>query len=484
MFIRFKAIAAQTALSLCALMLLVPQQAGAAGAPNGSFSDIKQHWARETIEWAAAQGIADGYENGTFQPDGKVSEPEFLALLIRSLGPGEVAADGSDLWYKPYYVYAQKKHWMLTQASDADSYNRGHVARLMVSAQGQALPQTEAVQYLLDQGVSQGKYAASVEGYASGEPLTRAEAVQFLRNAKEQGLVLKAAPETPAGLQSSLQVRGISLGDSAAYVQAVLGEPDREDAGIYGFEWQVFSRDLRQYTLVGLRDGRVAGLYTSGTDWLAPGGVDSTGSKAQVAGKWGEPLSRILKGNTWYSLQNTDYSQVFERDGAYVTFYYDLQNEGVISGVKLVAKAEEEQTASRNGASGDLLREAFERETLDLANAERVKRGLPVLLWNETAAAVARAHSSDMQSNGYFAHDDRNGRMPWDRAEDAGLAYSLFAENIAAGQTDALAAHYGWLNSTTGHRENLLGSNTHFGAGVAFGGKFGVYYTENFYTPY
>lgn len=484
MSFRLKAIAAKTALSLCAIMLLAPANAGAAGTNKGTFTDIKQHWARQTIEWAASQGIADGYENGAFQPDGKVSEPEFLAMLIRTLGPGEVLAGSSEPWYKPYYVYAQNKHWMLTQAPGADSYNRGHVARLMASAQGHALPLSEAVQYLLDEGLSQGKYAASVEGYASGESLTRAEAVQFLRNAKEQGLVLKAAPEAPAGLQSELQARGISLGDSAAYVQAVLGEPDRKDASIYGFEWQVFSRDLRQYTLVGLRDGKVAGLYTSGTDWLAPGGVSANSSKAQVTGQWGEPLSRILKGNTWYSLQNTGYSQVFERDGAYVTFFYDLQNEGQISGMKLVAKAEEEKAVSRNGQSGDLLREAFERETLDLANAERVKRGLPALLWNDTAAAVARAHSSDMQSNGYFAHDDQSGRMPWDRAEDVGLSYSLFAENIAAGQTDALAAHYGWLNSTTGHRENLLGSNTHFGAGVAFGGKFGVYYTENFYTPH
>lgn len=483
MSIRFKAAAAQTALSLCAFLLLAPVNAAAAGVHNGSFSDIKEHWARQTIEWAASQGIAEGYETGAFLPDRKVSEPEFLAMMIRTLEPGQALAGASDPWYKPYYVYAQNNHWMLTNVSDADSYNRGYVARLMASAQGHVLPLAEAVQYLLDEGLSQGKYAASVEGYASGEPLTRAEAVQFLRNAKEQGLVLKSAPDTPAGHQSELQVRSVSLGDSEAYVQSVLGEPDRRDASIYGFEWQVFSRDFRQYTLVGLRDGKVAGLYTSGTDWLAPGGVGSAGSKAQVTREWGEPLKRILKGNTWLLLQNEGHTQVFDKGGAYVTFYYDLQNEGQISGVKIVAKAEEEQAASRNGQSGDLLREAFERETLDLANAERVKRGLPALLWNDTVAAVARAHSSDMQTNGYFAHGDQSGRMPWDRAEDAGLAYRLYAENIAAGQADALAAHYGWLNSTTGHRENLLGSNTHFGAGVAFGGKFGVYYTENFLTP-
>jgi uncharacterized protein YkwD len=481
---RIKAFAAQTALSLCAVMLLVPGMAGAEGTNKSMFTDIQQHWARQTIEWAASQGIAEGYGAGSFQPDRKVSEPEFLAMLIRTLAPGKVLTEGSsgdaDSWYKPYYVYAQDNHWMLTNVFDANLYNRGYVAQLMTSAQGYRLPLTEAVQFLLDENLSQGKYAATVEGYASGESLTRAEAVQFLRNAKEQKVELKPAPE---GLESSLQAGTISLGDTAAYVQAVLGEPDRKDTSIYGFEWQVYSRQLQSYTLVGIRDGRVAGLYTSGTDWRAPGGISPTDTKPQVTEKWGDPLSRILKGNTWVSTPNSGYSQVFERDGAYVTFYYDLQNKGQISGVKMIAKSEEQQLSANYSQTAEALRESFEREVLDLANAERAKRGITALRWNDTAAAVARAHSFDMQENGYFAHDDQSGRMPWDRAEDAGLAYRLFAENIAAGQADALDAHYGWLNSTTGHRENLLGSNTHFGAGVAFGGKYRVYYTENFYTP-
>lgn len=484
MLTRFKAYAAKTLLSLCAIMLLAPATAGAAGDNNGSFSDIKQHWARQTIEWAAAQGIADGYETDVFGPDRKVSEPEFLAMLIRTFAPNAATSpadqSGSGLWYEPYYIYAQEKNWMLVNRPDASQYNRGHVARLIASAQGSPLPLKEAVELLLDEGLSQGKYAATVEGYASQESLTRAEAVQFLRNAKEQGLVLKSAPEAPAGLQ----VGGISLGDTAAYVQAVLGEPDRKDASVYGFEWYVYNKDPLQYTLIGMRDGTVTGLYTSGTGWFASGGVSPTDNKAQVADKWGTPLSRLLKGNTWFLLQSGGYSQMFDRGEAYVTVYYDLQNGGQIGGVKMVAKAEEEQFTTLYGQPGDSLREAFEREILDLANAERAKHGIPAFRWNETAAAVARAHSSDMQTQGYFAHDDQTGRKPWDRAEDAGLSYSLFAENIAAGQTDALAAHYGWLNSTTGHRENLLGSTTHFGAGVAFGGKLQVYYTENFYTPY
>ncbi|RAU94900.1 CAP-associated domain-containing protein [Paenibacillus sp. YN15] len=487
MHIRFKAFTAQTALSLCAATLLLPGIAGAAAGVNkSSFTDIERHWARQTIEWAASQGIAEGYETGTFQPDRKVSEPEFLAMLIRTLAPGKNVGSSlsAEPWYKPYYVYAQDNHWMLANAFDANLYNRGYVAQLMASAQGNRLPLSEAVQFLLDEGLSQGKYAATVEGYASGEALTRAEAVQFLRNAKAQGTELKPAPEGPAGLGSSLQVGSVSLGDTAAYVQAMLGEPDRRDASVYGFEWQVYSRHPQSYTLVGIRDGKVAGLYTSGTDWLTSGGVSPNDTKSGIADKWGSPLSRILKGNTWVSIKSDGHSQVFERDGAYVTFYYDLQDKGQISGVKMVAKAEEQQLTSASGQSGDQLREAFERQVLDLANAERAKRGIAAMQWSDTAAAIARAHSSDMQEQGYFAHDDRSGRMPWDRAEDAGLSYRLFAENIAAGQADALEAHYGWLNSTSGHRENLLGSNTHFGAGVAFGGKYRVYYTENFYTPY
>lgn len=59
-----------------------------AGEPTGSadadFSDIPaDEWFTEAVNWAAANGIAKGYEDGTFNPYGYVTREEFLVFLNR-----------------------------------------------------------------------------------------------------------------------------------------------------------------------------------------------------------------------------------------------------------------------------------------------------------------------------------------------------------------------------------------------------------------
>lgn len=66
----------------------------------------------------------------------------------------------------------------------------------------------------------------------------------------------------------------------------------------------------------------------------------------------------------------------------------------------------------------------------------------------------------------------------------SGVKYHSASENIAAGYTNSFFAHYGWINSKKGHRETLLSSKLkRLGTGVAIGGSYQVYYTQNFYTP-
>ena len=99
-------------------------------------------------------------------------------------------------------------------------------------------------------------------------------------------------------------------------------------------------------------------------------------------------------------------------------------------------------------------------------NDERIKNGASALQWDEELAAIARAHSDDMTSRGYFDHDTPEGLDPTDRAMRVGYScrkgnrYGL-AENIAIetslGNLDKTAteAVTGWVNSP-GHRSNLL----------------------------
>lgn len=54
------------------------------GAADSSFSDVPAgQWFTEAVNWAAANGIAKGYEDGTFAPYNYVTREEFLVFLDR-----------------------------------------------------------------------------------------------------------------------------------------------------------------------------------------------------------------------------------------------------------------------------------------------------------------------------------------------------------------------------------------------------------------
>ncbi|MNJ55253.1 Cysteine-rich secretory protein family protein [compost metagenome] len=130
---------------------------------------------------------------------------------------------------------------------------------------------------------------------------------------------------------------------------------------------------------------------------------------------------------------------------------------------------------------------SYELEILDLTNVFRVSKGVSTLTWNDQAAVAARLHSADMAAQNYFEHNNLEGKTPGDRMAAQGLiSFKAWGENIAAGHTNAIDAHYGWINSL-GHRVNLLrGEYTWLGVGVKRAeenSKYGIYYTQNFYTP-
>jgi uncharacterized protein YkwD len=111
-------------------------------------------------------------------------------------------------------------------------------------------------------------------------------------------------------------------------------------------------------------------------------------------------------------------------------------------------------------------------------NSYRVSRGLPALVWDRRAAAVARAHSRDMFEEGYFSHTSPDGRSLKDRLQAHALKYSSAGENIAWGQETGRAVLEAWLRSK-GHRKNIEGRDfTHHGVA-----KVGPYWTHIFFRP-
>ncbi|ADB53130.1 CAP domain-containing protein [Conexibacter woesei] len=134
--------------------------------------------------------------------------------------------------------------------------------------------------------------------------------------------------------------------------------------------------------------------------------------------------------------------------------------------------------------------------TLCLLNRERASRGLAPLRIDAKLGRVARAHSLDMVRKGYFEHESRDGRTPFQRMLAAryvpkGASWTL-GENIGWG-TEELAQPAAlvkaWMDSP-GHRANILnGRFREIGIGIVPGvpvhddglaGQAGATYTTDF----
>ncbi len=133
---------------------------------------------------------------------------------------------------------------------------------------------------------------------------------------------------------------------------------------------------------------------------------------------------------------------------------------------------------------------SLEGRILERTNFERESVGLGTLIHDTGLAELARKHSKNMLAQGFFAHEDPDGKRVGERANDQypELLYYSIAENLASvmhhKNTELMvdAAMQGWLNSP-GHRDNLLNSRyTHLGVGAATDGKI-VLITQVFAFP-
>lgn len=133
--------------------------------------------------------------------------------------------------------------------------------------------------------------------------------------------------------------------------------------------------------------------------------------------------------------------------------------------------------------------------TLCLVNRERTSRGEPALRPDGDLQRAAQAHSSDMASRDYFAHESRNGDTPLARIRATGYIFSsrlgyAVGENIAwatlwLATPRAIVA--GWMASP-GHRANILDATFRdTGVGIAphplsslAHGESGAIYTQDF----
>ena len=278
---------------------------------------------------------------------------------------------------------------------------------------------------------------------------------------------------------TKISYQGLSIGSSLEEVSKILGTPIRIDNSEYGFKWYVFHQEYMNYVQVGIKDSRVVALYSNSSNWDSKE-LNIGSAKALINSTLKDPIDRIQKGNVIYLLSKDEGTTVYRLDNNYLTVFFDLHDNNKVTSLLIIDKNIEEGYLPTKQYT-DELRKAYELQAFDLANSIRVRMGLSLLNWSDQAASSSLKHSQDMATLSYFDHNNLKGETPTDRMKKEGIVYSSTGENLAAGQQNAIYAHEGWMNSL-GHREILLADFKNLGVGVAFGGPYKVYYTQNYYT--
>ncbi len=105
---------------------------------------------------------------------------------------------------------------------------------------------------------------------------------------------------------------------------------------------------------------------------------------------------------------------------------------------------------------------------LSATNTQRNANGADSLTLNGQLNSAAQAKANDMVAKGYWAHVTPDGKQPWWFITNAGYKYLAAGENLAYGFVNSESTVSGWMNSTTGHRENMLNTTyTEVGFGFA-----------------
>ncbi len=475
-----------------------------------SFTDVAGHWAEPYIYAVEPLGVISGFPDGSYKPEQTLTRIQFIKMVVASLKqPVRTSASG-EYWGIPYVEAALSLRLISDNAFDGLSpinvdkkITRQEMASIVVNAYkstGETVSNADmqaAASKLTDLNkVSPDYYEQSVAAVALGfiggfpdntfrplENASRAQAAKVTYILLVEIGTLSANLTDPSLTQkTTYAVNGIELGDSLSWVLSKYGQPIREDASEYGFKWLVYHQNYKNYFLVGIQNNTVVGLYTASDLLTSTNGLKINQTKTSVTSTLGAPLKGILKGYSEFQQYDDAEVATYLNNKVYITTYYDTQNSGKMYAIKIVDYNVEQAFKSHYGTASEALKTAYEKELFDLVNVFRTSLNLNTLTWNEAVAVVTRKHSVDMAVRKFFDHTNPSGYTPFDRLLADGVDYTLAAENIAAGYTNAFSTHNGWVNSP-GHRENLVRNVRQVGIGVHFGGDYRIYYTQDFITP-
>ena len=124
---------------------------------------------------------------------------------------------------------------------------------------------------------------------------------------------------------------------------------------------------------------------------------------------------------------------------------------------------------------------------IELANQERVARGLNTLIVDSRLSIAAQNKGADMFAKQYWSHYGPNGETPWQFIKAAGYNYIYAGENLAKDFTSTDPIHTAWMNSPS-HRDNIININyQHIGIAAVsgvFDGKETIIVVQMFGSEY
>ena len=271
----------------------------------------------------------------------------------------------------------------------------------------------------------------------------------------------------------------IKIGDTSEYVMNLLGKPDRFDKTEYNFNWYVYKNDKEKMVMVGIEDKKVVALFTNSINSCENENIDINKDINFIRNNY-DVLKYKIKGNIKYKIVSNNEYDIIYKNKKYITVFYDKYDDNKIWAYEIIKYTSEDEMNNIYPKENRKIEESLMLEIIDLTNCTRYKNNLEPLEYNEKATISATKHSNDMKNNDYFDHVNLKKESPFDRMKKEGIYYVCAGENIAAGQTNAIFVHNGWMNSI-GHRKNILGNYKYIGVGVVFGGNYKTYYTENFF---
>ncbi len=273
----------------------------------------------------------------------------------------------------------------------------------------------------------------------------------------------------------------VRLGMSESALNSTFGEPYDVLLSEYGFNWNIYHENFQNYIQIGIKDGEIVGMYTNSPKLLFENVTQGT-KKEEIKAVFGKPLDGIIKGNTRFlsngSEKDSDF-EVYKIRGAYVTFFYDIFKNNSLTSVNIIDCDVEESFDMLYAPPSLELKESFEKQSLYVTNATRVKEGLAPFSPHEGLDVLAYSHALDMANNNYFSHTSQNGDSVLERAQKHSIKFKTIGENLAMGSQSSIYMHELLMNSE-GHRKNILGDFTNMGTGIAFAEDDTPYLTQNF----